>query len=679
MLKNTCPLFKDDVDKYYYIDTETKNVSFLRMSVMLKKMGIKNNKFMLAIRDPDLIGVDPHRNDLPKEMVAKITREIILNPWYYFREIVRIVEGPTSVPYILNRGNLALNWLFFNSIDIFETIGRQIGKTVGTQALAAYIIYFKGRNYKYGYFSKDTAVIASTIGKFKDIKNAFPKYLISPSSKDVDNKTGITYDQLKNVYATYVTSDNKRRAAEIGRGESFGSINIDEFPFCKNIKITYEVIKPAVDKTGDDMKKNGVPSSKIFTTTAGYIDTDDGAYANDFRLGAAKFNELFYDAKNEKELREIINTNSVNNFVYVCFSYLQLGFSREWFNEKTKGLSKSAVEKDYLNIWGRGSSNSVLDTATVNDLYKAVTEPNYVEKHDSYLINWYFNENVHDLNDAYSKTLFIGMDSSENIGEDFTSFVITDPFDLAPIGVLRCNETNLNVISTFIGNMLVKNRKFVWIPERNYTASTMIDIVISILQNNGINPFRRIYNDVVQKKNSEYRDVDIDDLEPVGKVRKTFGFRTRSASRSLLYNNVMYKALEISKNYIRDDNLSTEFRELSRKNGRIDHQSGKHDDTAISYLLTCYLVFYGENLSLYGVESRNLLSNVNSEEKRDQKTNAIKLARYKKLMMAKTKFGSNPQLSKMIDSELSVLARELHLKDPEESKLIRDKKKQRWF
>ncbi len=49
--------------KIYY-QMSTRNTSFIKMHQYLKAIGIKNNKFMLALLDPDLAGIDPHDPNL---------------------------------------------------------------------------------------------------------------------------------------------------------------------------------------------------------------------------------------------------------------------------------------------------------------------------------------------------------------------------------------------------------------------------------------------------------------------------------------------------------------------------------------------------------------------------------------------------------------------------------------
>jgi hypothetical protein len=90
-----------------------------------------------------------------------------------------------------------------------------------------------------------------------------------------------------------------------------------------------------------------------------------------------------------------------------------------------------------------------------------------------------------------------------------------------------------------------------------------------------------------------------------------FGYRTGGASsgtsRSLLYQNVLFKALELNADKIYDRTLITELTNLTTKGGRIDHTNGKHDDQVISLLLACYLIFYGRNLDRYNINSANVL------------------------------------------------------------------------
>ena len=110
----------DYITQPYYIQNTT-NKSFLRMHTLLKKMGIKNNAFFLACTQKELLNVDPHNpKEITPEIAARIAYECKVNPWYYFREVVRMPsQGGDSVPFILNRANLALIWTFLNGTNIY--------------------------------------------------------------------------------------------------------------------------------------------------------------------------------------------------------------------------------------------------------------------------------------------------------------------------------------------------------------------------------------------------------------------------------------------------------------------------------------------------------------------------------------------------------------------------------
>ena len=59
-MENKMILFYEDWYKQNAVIHETTtNLSFIKMSFLLEKLGIKNNKFMLALHQPELLYVDP--------------------------------------------------------------------------------------------------------------------------------------------------------------------------------------------------------------------------------------------------------------------------------------------------------------------------------------------------------------------------------------------------------------------------------------------------------------------------------------------------------------------------------------------------------------------------------------------------------------------------------------------
>lgn len=107
--------------KIYY-QMSTRNTSFLKMHQYLKAIGIKNNKFMLALLDPDLAGIDPHDPNLSTYYKSKVLAECMVNFWYFAREVVRVPDQGGSgkgIPLELHRGNMALFFCSIYNMNIF--------------------------------------------------------------------------------------------------------------------------------------------------------------------------------------------------------------------------------------------------------------------------------------------------------------------------------------------------------------------------------------------------------------------------------------------------------------------------------------------------------------------------------------------------------------------------------
>ena len=136
-------LFYDDWKKYKnaIIDYNTPNKSFLRLAGLYKSMGIKNHAFILQLHNPLLQGVDPFDPNLSVEQMAMIAEECQINPFYFYREVIRIIASgnPNPIRIEANRGNIALWWLFYNHITTLLIQCRQTGKSLSMDCLANHI------------------------------------------------------------------------------------------------------------------------------------------------------------------------------------------------------------------------------------------------------------------------------------------------------------------------------------------------------------------------------------------------------------------------------------------------------------------------------------------------------------------------------------------------------------
>jgi hypothetical protein len=599
------------------VHVSTKNISFIRMSMVLKQLGVKNNKFFLALYDTSLANVDPHHLTPEQDnidMKLRIAQECKINPWYYIREVVRVPsQGAENSPYILNRANLALNWCFFTNVDVFLTMPRQLGKTIGTIVLESFLMYISGFHTNLSLFTKDDNLIQENVNRLKVIRDSLPPYLVSKHQKDTDNKEGVGYWALRTKYNTYIAQKDKRAAEAQGRGDTSTCQHWDELAYFPNIDITYQSATTATITGKEQARSVGIPCANILTTTAGKLRDPSGRYAYRIRSKCLQFNDKMYDTTNMEELEKLLNVGSTNRMFYVEYSYLQLGKTKEWFIEVTKDKDPETVATDFLNRWLNNTSNPLLGQATSDKLVSSVIEPTTVTFMDSLMIRWYVDPNKLQLQEFYNRPLVIGMDISDNVGRDSTTFVITDPGDMGVVATIRCNTTNLTFIVRCAINLLLKFKRAVLIPERNRNGGMLIDMVIVALKDRNINPFKRIFNTIVQEHATTKEPHNIDKVDPThGPIRSHFGFTTSkaSSSRDMLYKTVFQETMKRNINRIYDQDIVNEACSLVIRNGRIDHAVEGHDDTLIAYLLTIYFILYGKELYMYGIKPEEFLNTV---------------------------------------------------------------------
>lgn len=583
-------LYQED---FYYqnaiIHTTTTNKSFLRMHLLLKKMGIKNNAFFLALTQPELKNIHPHElKDPSPELAARIGLECKINPWYYLREVVRLppMAGIDTMPFQLHRGNLFLVWTFWNHIDVFLTIPRQTGKTASTIALISGLIYFQTNHFVVTLLTKESDNVRDNVSYLKSIRDCLPKYLMNFSPDDTDNKEGLSYTKLTTQYKTKVARADEAGANNLGRGNTTPCNHLDEVPFCKNIHITYPALISATNKAADLAKQNGQPYTNILTTTAGKLDTEEGRFTRSLIDDACVFHESFYDFKNRDELVEIVKKNSKINMIYGEFSYLQLGYTYEWFIEKStrsKG-TPDEIARDYLNTWTSGGLNNVIPPELLKKIKASQKEVVDTVIVDGYIFRWYESlDKVFD--DRYGKrTIIIGLDTSENVGNDFTSLVMIDASDMSVICTARCNDSDLLKLGLYLAEFMIEHPNTILVPERKSTAPMIISVICMKLLEKGIAPFTRIYNQVIQNRDEKlYSDIDIYSPEATEGINKKYlGYTTTgtgATSRDTLYKATLMKAVQMNYDRINDSTLINELASLNVKNGRIDHSTAGHDDT----------------------------------------------------------------------------------------------------
>lgn len=617
------------------IDYKTTNLSFIKLFYILKKMNISNRYFFLYLRDSSLQGVDPFSNKLTQDEKIKIGLECKTNPWYFFREIIRIpVSGAQSgIQFILNRANLAALWCFFNYLDVMITIPRQRGKTVSITAVLSYIMFIYGNYINIAAFAKDDPLRVENVQRLREIRDYLPGYLIYKKAKSKDNINSIEYDPLNNKYKSYVAQANKIAAEKIGRGSAVPVILIDETTIFENINITYSSIINAMATAAKNAKIANQPTGIFVTTTAGNKDIPAGKFSYNLMASSYAFNETLYDIKDHATLSKIIKKSSLAEMVYIEYSFFQLGGTQDEFEtllakSKREGSDINQILRDLFNIWtSGGEEDSILTSEKTIQLKKGSRDPSYIEYIDDYTFNWYIDKKQKESSWFKEIPIILSTDPSENIGEDFTSNVFLNGLDGSVLGTMRINETNIVRLATLYTKLLVKYDNLLFMIERNSTGCSIIDIIIDKLLALSINPTTKLFNLIIQENEST---IYSNDELANSKHRKKFGFKTtgsKSIGRTFLFKTVLMKALDIFSNKLYDTTLINEILGLKKNiRGRIDHKPGEHDDMVFAYMLGLYVLFYGKHLHKYSFMKKSpyeLLEHLSIDEKSNISENVI--------------------------------------------------------
>jgi hypothetical protein len=599
-------------------DLDTPNKTFLRQALVYKSMGIKNHAFLLALIQPELKGVDPHSPNLTEHQKIMIGLECKYNPWYFFREVVRV--PPHEARLRANRGNIGLFWAFLNNIDAALIQPRQTGKSVSTDCLMVWLLFIGAIKLDVFLLTKDDTLRQFNVERLKAIRDLLPPYLFTLASDDANNQKELTCNALENTYRTGVSQNSENSANNLGRGLTTPVLHCDEGPFISFIGTTLPAALAAGTAARDMAKEHGQPHGNMFTTTAGKKDDRDGRFMYDMIHQAATWDErAFFDTADRKRLLEVVKLNCSGRkiMVNITMSHKQLGYSDEWLYEKITEAAASgeAAERDFLNKWTSGTQRSPLSVKLNEEIHRSEQEVLHSEiSRDGYILRWYVEEPAIAEHMAAGHFV-IGLDMSDAVGRDAIALTMIDIRDGGIVAAGTYNETNLIRFGNYLTSLLIKYPTTTLVVERKSSAATLIDSLLIALPKAGIDPFRRIFNRIVDEHSErpdDYREIcrhhDTRSEAFYDTRKKTLGFNTDAQSRNLLYSSVLQNAAKKSGYIVRDKVLSSELRGLVEKRGRIDHNESGHDDMVIAWLMCHWFLAHGRNLQHYGIPVQEVMA-----------------------------------------------------------------------
>lgn len=431
-----------------YIHKETTNQSFIDMHHFLKSRGIQNNDFFLTLLDPSLAGVNPRDPNLDTNTKYRIMRECCSNFWYFLREVVMIPESGGSLGggsrYVLNRGNLAMNFLFALNFSMFLELPRQWGKTTG--ALCRYLwCYNFGTSYsEIMFMHKDHTGSKNNLKKLKDIRDSLPSYLQMSSNIGSDGKklkvpntiVMMEHPSNHNKIITYPSARSRDLANNLGRGNTMPMQYYDEFAFMPFNKEVYLAAAPAFSRASKNAAKNGAPFGMLLTTTPGDLTTDSGLYAYEVYNNATIWDEGYYD-KTVQELTDIVNANPNNNFIQITYSYKQLGGGQDYLNDMIRQMNRSwpEIRREVLLEWSQTSDNCPFSRENLDVIATMIKDP--IRTLEFGRFNQY-KMFVYDNMDTNYPAI-VGVDVSGANWRDASAITIIDSKNTKVIATLNCN------------------------------------------------------------------------------------------------------------------------------------------------------------------------------------------------------------------------------------------------
>ena len=451
-----------------YYQRSTTNKSFVEMSQYLEQIGIKNHRFMLALLDPDLAGVDPHDPNLPLELKRKVLMECCSNFWYYLREVVRIPAMGEPSKFILNRGNMAFLYLATMNINTIQIQPRQTGKTIGAASFYTYVYNFRTTNTQISLLNKEFKDSKENLSRIRTIRDLLPSYLrFDAVFSEVNGKkvkVPSTATSMENAFnhnklRTYAKARNELAAANLLRGQTFPLLWADEFAFIPFMKTIYGNMIPAMSKATEIARKNNVPYGILYTTTPGFLTTEEGKYAYNVINNATPWNEAWYDLS-YYQIMNIIDSNRLSKFVFIQYTYQQLGLSEEWFYERCRESEWTwpDIRREYLLAWSDEAENNPFTKEELDTIAKYCKQP----KKTVLIFGKYelkiFEEIPLKANLVPKYPPIIGVDPSGGVSKDYSCLTFVDSRTTRVFAELRANTVSLidlaRIIEYIVLNMM---------------------------------------------------------------------------------------------------------------------------------------------------------------------------------------------------------------------------------
>ena len=301
----------------------------------------------------------------------------------------------------------------------------------------------------------------------------------------------------------------------------------------------------------------------------------------------------------DDELDDYIQKNSQNNFLYVEYSYKELGRDDAWLEEMVRDChgNLAKIKREILLEWPKSMENSVFNEEQLDRISQFVKEESSIIRVNNYPVSFY---ETPDLAINY----IISCDVGGGLGHDSSAMNIIHPEDFRIVGDFVSNK-----IDTESFKRLIRELMTTWLPnsllvvERNSYGLNILD---SLMKEPKIEPrmFRFPRESLGEKTQKDGFTVK----------RKTnniiYGVDTNTATRKQMMD-LLPEIVDTEYDKLCSPNIYKNISCLERKKtGKIEHADGQHDDSLMAYLIFRWAVFHKQWFSQKGISAIPTRSNV---------------------------------------------------------------------
>lgn len=380
-------------------------------------------------------------------------------------------------------------------------------------------------------------------------------------------------------------------------------------------KTTYEAAAPALSKAIEAALRNGTAYGKLITTTPNNLDEPSGKYCYGLIEDAIPFDEIWYDWSEDK-IRNEIEKNSKNDFVFLQFTYKELGYDEKWFKKQCRGLGHDLlkIKRELLLEWTLANNRSPFSEEQLAEIeLNVIREP--VGKF--YIDNTYKFEIFSEMRNFKYKSWIIGIDVGGGLSRDFTAITIFDPTTMETKANFKSNIITIPEIEYILEKLITDYFvNCIIVPERNSLGLGLIQLMMR----NTIFTGHLYYEDVELKGKKKIKD-------PTNRTKgsktttRVYGITTDQHSRKIMFDEILNMIVNDKPQIIKSPYIYNEIRTLIRtKQNKIEHAPDFHDDCLMSWLVPLYALLYGTNMKKFiKVTSDGIMNSSDLEEEENRR------------------------------------------------------------